>query len=257
MDLYSKAAITYKQNGILDVLIRGFGRAYRAMRPHIPSQGPITYAGIPTCYDRKWTDRLIPSRCLPWWTEVQMGNRLQSYEAALLRGLREHVRQGDQVVIVGGGIGVTAVFSARQTGPSGTVKCFEGSLEQVGLMKKTIQRNKIENITINHAVVAESIAVYGDTFGFASVIAPQELPPCDVLELDCEGAEIQILSGMAMRPRVLLIETHGLYGSPTESVKAAMERLGYRTTDLGWAEPALSEICAKDDIRVLLGLRDH
>ena len=72
-----------------------------------------------------------------------------------------------------------------------------------------------------------------------AVVAPEALPPCDVLELDCEGAEVEILSTMTIRPRVILTETHGLYGAPTPRVVELLGKIGYRTDVLGVAEPRL------------------
>jgi hypothetical protein len=70
---------------------------------------------------------------------------------------------------------------------------------------------------------ARRINVYGDPSQLATlVVAPVELPGCDVLELDCEGAEIVILRDMTIRPRVV--------------------------EEWGIAEPRLSEICETNDI---------
>ena len=45
-------------------------------------------------------------------------------------------------------------------------------------------------LTVKHAVVGEAIAVYGVRDQFSTlVVSPAELPECDILELDCEGAE--------------------------------------------------------------------
>ena len=39
-----------------------------------------------------------------------------------------------------------------------------------------------------------------------------------MLELDCEGAEVEILRELTIQPRVILVETHVLYGAPTDSL---------------------------------------
>lgn len=62
--------------------------------------------GIPVCYDKKWGE--------PWADQPD-------YEDGLVVGLTETLRSGDRVVIVGGGIGVTAVVAALRTGRSGSV----------------------------------------------------------------------------------------------------------------------------------------
>ncbi len=73
--------------------------------------------------------------------------------------------------------------------------CFEGNSWNVSKIKGTAARNRLSGrLTVKHAVVGEAIAVYGGSDQLASlVVSPTELPECDVLELDCEGAELPIL----------------------------------------------------------------
>lgn len=79
-------------------------------------------------------------------------------------------------------------------------------------------------------MVGEAINVYGDPDQLSTlVVAPAALPACDILELDCGGAEMVILRNMTIRPRVIAVEAHGLYGAPTVAVK---ELLG------NWAIPS-------------------
>ena len=56
-------------------------------------------------------------------------------------------------------------------------------------------RTKVsKRLTVNHAIVGEAISVYGAPEDLAPrVVTPADLPECDVLALDCEGAEILLL----------------------------------------------------------------
>ena len=111
-------------------------------------------------------------------------------------------------------------------------------------------------LTVKHAVVGEAIAVYGVPHQLSTVVVPPaELPECDMLELDCEGAEIAILRNVAIRPRVIAVETHGVYGAPTRTVKELLEKMDYAVEEWGVAEPRVSEECEANDIRVLVGKR--
>jgi hypothetical protein len=76
-----------------------------------------------------------------------------------------------------------------------------------------------------------------------------------VLELDCEGAEVEILRELTIQPRVILVETHGLYGAPTHLVASLLEKRGYVISHRGVAEPRAADHCTKHDIRVLLGTK--
>jgi hypothetical protein len=75
-----------------------------------------------------------------------------------------------------------------------------------------------------------------------------------VLELDCEGSEVEILRELTVQPRMILVETHGIYDAPTDLVASLLEKRGYIVSHRGLAEH--SDLCAKRDIRVLLGKRD-
>jgi hypothetical protein len=176
------------------------------------------------------------------------------YEDALVAALSETVRSGDRVVIVGGGIGVTSVVTALRTGPSGGVQCFEGNKRRVLQVQQTAARNKVTNVSVHHAVVGKAISVFGDAGDAGPVMPPSQLPPCDVLQMDCEGAEVEILRAMIIQPRVILVETHGMFGAPTDLVTSLLEKRGYAVSDRGLAEQRNADYCIKQDVRILLGL---
>ena len=109
-----------RADGVLSLLRRSIAYAYRrGVRSCLPGE-PVRYAGKPICSDRKWGDGLVPATWVP--EEVREGADEPDYEAALLTGLSETVRPRDKVVIVGAGLGVTAVVAALCAGPSGS-KC--------------------------------------------------------------------------------------------------------------------------------------
>jgi hypothetical protein len=179
------------------------------------------------------------------------------YEQALVAALKVHVTSGDEVVVVGGGLGVTCVVAALAATEAGRVKCFEGDLNGVDAVRRVARLNGVsERVTACHAVVGEAIGVYGDAVANATV-HPTELPSCDFLELDCEGSEIGILRDMIIRPRVIAVETHGFLGAPTAAVRELLESRGYLVQDLGWAEPRFLNACVNNDIRVLVGTLAH
>ena len=68
------------------------------------------------------------------------------------------------------------------------------------------------------------------------------------------GAEVEIFRGLTIRPRVILVETHGVFGAPTGLVASLLEKRGYTVSDRGLSEPRLAELHAKQDVRVLLGV---
>src|SRR5262249_53215960 len=160
------------------------------------------------------------------------------YESALVAGLKETVHPKDTVVIVGAGVGVTAVVAA-QLAKSGIVQCYEGGGKQVRLARETITRNGV-SVIVHHAVVGKPIAAFDSDFG--PVLPPSQLPECDVLEMDCEGAEVDILREMVIRPRAILVETHGNFDAPSNLVASLLEQRGYSVSDKGLVEPRLGDL---------------
>jgi hypothetical protein len=249
--MLDKASTIVAASGIQGLLHRAVAYAYRVgIRPRLPAAGLVHYANLPTGIIRKWGDRHVPRLWIP-----SEATDIPEYESALVSALQRFVRSGDQVVVVGGGVGITATVAALACAPGGRVRCFEGAAEGVAKVRGTAAQNGVaDRLRVDHAVVARSISVYG-TEPDRPVVAPSELPGCDVLELDCEGAEVDIITGMLIRPRVVLVETHGLYGAPTTLVEGLLRERGYRTEVLGLAEPRLGDYCEVHDIRVVVALR--
>lgn len=155
------------------------------------------------------------------------------YERPLVASVRNHVQTGDQVVIVGGGKGVSTVAAANQAGPDGAVTVYEGGAEGVHKIEQTLRLNRMtDRTTVRHAIVGTAINVYGDV-GDAEHVAPAMLPTCDILELDCEGTELEILRNLKISPRVIIVETHAHLDAPEETVREELEQLGYEVVDRG------------------------
>ena len=220
----------------------------RTIRRLLPAAEPVLLAGIPTGTRRALGDRLLPG----WLVRPD----IPDFEAGLVGALRAEVRPGDRVTIVGTGNGVTTAVAARAAGEAGRVVAFEGDPAGLAATARTLAVAGVAGrVDLRLAVVGAPVRVYGGAPA-GTILAPSDLPDCDVLELDCEGAETLILSGMTLRPRVVAVETHGLYGAPTARVRSILEAGGYRVADLGPAEPRLGDLCLKGDIRVLVGTRD-
>ena len=247
----AKVVQLFKNSGFEGLTKRTAGYLYRrTICKLLPTIGEVKYSGIPISRERKFGDAKLPNFLIPYPLED-----IANYEQTLIDALRSQVRIGDRVTIVGGGEGVTAVVAAKAAGEKGSVVCFEGNSWNVRKTKATAARNKVASrLTIKHAVVGEAIGVYGERDQFSTlVVSPEELPECDILELDCEGAETLILRKMTIRPRAIAVETHGVYGAPSRVVKELLEKLGYAVEERGLAEPRLSEECEANDIRILVG----
>jgi hypothetical protein len=152
------------------------------------------------------------------------------HEATVVSAFRRRVRRGDSVAVVGGGWGTTSVVAARMTHFEGDVTAYEPSGQMVETIRRAVEVNRVEDVvTVEHAAVgpvsASSERIFGPADG--DHLAPEDLPECDVLDVDCEGAELQVLRGMDCDPRLLTVEAHPHLGCPREEVRAALDSLGY------------------------------
>jgi hypothetical protein len=245
--LLSKALGVYRREGLVSLLRKGVPFGYEEfVRPRLPRterelNGVSTRAG-------RWFDSVFP------WGRHPDPER---YEESIVDGLEGHVRDGNSVVIVGGGWGVTATFAAREAGASGTVVVYEGAREYVERTRETVRLNGLDDrVSVREGVVATEVSLKGDDASDI-VVDPADLPPCDVLELDCEGAELDVLDSLVVRPRVIIVETHGYLGAPTTDVERALSALSYEVVSRELAEPgALRDICRERDIYVLTAIRE-
>lgn len=231
---------------------RKAGRLYqRMLRGKMPVVGHVKRSGVPTGEKIRLGDKQLPSAFVPYQTEIP------GYEEGLIDGLHRHVRSGDRVVVVGGGVGVTSVIAAKEVGNGGSVSVYEASTEMTSLIRRTLELNGVrDRVDVHHAVVAESTSVRGNNAEEVPThVAPEDLPECEVMELDCEGAEIPILTGMQVQPRSILVESHGIFGAPTAQVKEILGERGYSIHRIQIAESRLCKTCLENDIMVVSASR--
>lgn len=194
------------------------------VRPHLPRKISV-YNGVSIRYIRflDFTDHV------PDWKEGTVSS------------VKDTVTCGDRVVEIGSGFGVCTVWAARRAGDDGGVTTYEASENRYGILNETLRLNGVSNrVETNHALVGEKIDVFGE-LATADEIYPVDLPQCDVLITDCEGAEMQILSALrdqdGFNPRSMVIETHGFAGASTDAVIDELQEQGYEITSIKDASP--------------------
>lgn len=244
--LLGKAKRKYREKGLIALFKRGIWFGYdNYFRPFLPKQ-IVSYNGVPV-RAAHWGDAFIH------WHSTN----ISGYEGALVRGIRKHVEKGDTVVIVGGGWGVSTVAAAEQTGKSGRIITFEGGRDTVENVEETIRLNNVaERVSVRHAIVARAVSLRGDEGG-AKTVSPTALPECDVLVLDCEGAELNIIEQMEIRPRTLIVETHGMFGTTEAKVRDRLTNAGYEPSASEVAEERLRDVCEEKGIYVICAKSEH
>lgn len=158
------------------------------------------------------------------------------YKKSNAEALRTAISPGDDVVIVGGGHGVTTVIAANATGKTGIVTGYEASVEQVEQARKTVELNNVDDqCYIKHAIVSQAYDTRG-AVDDAKQVSPAELPPCDVIEMDCEGAELDILRDLDNPATSLIIETHPQYYDEPDEAVHTLNNTGYEIRKK-WSDP--------------------
>lgn len=185
----------------------------------------------------------------PYWRSLA---NQPDYESGLCKLLTKIDLSGD-ICIVGGGLGVVATKIGMMKSDGGSIICYEGSEKYYLECLQTYELNKQKiktEITFINSVVATNVGVYGDAIMHTTPVS--ELGHFDILVMDCEGAEKQIIRELQARPKVILVETHGVYGASTSEVKKLLGQLNYEVKRSELAEDGLAEFCVNKDIYVLL-----
>lgn len=245
MDYFQKAKEVFNRDGLFPLIRNGI--------PFIHER--IIQPRLPRVYETQYNDVIVRSGrpldgFFPW---VDNGPRPQ-YESALVDAIDKHVCSGDKVLIVGGGWGVTATHAARHVGESGQVLVYEGAASEVEKVRKTAQRNAVTNqIDVEHAIIGPANNLRGNP-GDAKRLPPSDLPDCDVLLLDCEGAETTILPELEAEPNVIAVESHGHFEAPSDVIVEQLSERGYEVVRKVVADKGKLEECIERDVHVLTGV---
>lgn len=204
-----KAARIWRDDGVLQLTVKSVkhlsakvGQLYaRTARPLLPSAGYVHTNSVRT-HRQKVGDEHLPSH----WP-IRTADKPEG-KKGLTKPHREFTSDGDTVLIVGGGAGISPTVAGREVGDDGSVVVYEAAAEYVTVTLDVLGMNDVEDIVdVRHAIVGPGVDVMGDG-SKATPVNVSELPEGNVLELDCEGAEVQILKELEARPRVVTVEIH-------------------------------------------------
>lgn len=198
MKIISRSYEVLKTQGFLDFVKKSIEFIYRvSFRRFTPRKGYIIHNKVKIKRKHILDDLFLSV------------TREPKVEDGVISSHKKVTKEGDKVVIIGGGNGVTAVRAAMIVGKKGKLFIYEGGKYSYEKVKKVVAMNSVGDISkVFNSIVGEGINVYGGEHTDAKRTNPNEIPDCDVLELDCEGAEIDILRELHMRPRAIIAELH-------------------------------------------------
>jgi hypothetical protein len=172
---------------------------------------------------------------------------MPSYESEIVDAMQTYLQEGDSVVEIGSGMGVTTVWAARQVGETGCVLAIEGSQTGIERLERTLELNKCPDvITTEHSIVGKPVQIRDNNPGEVTYRSPDWLPNCEALVLDCEGSETEILKAIAIRPRVIIVETHAHLQAPASEVRELLDEKSYDIVSCVGDEKSVAILVAVD-----------
>jgi FkbM family methyltransferase len=150
-----------------------------------------------------------------------------------------------KVVDIGANIGAYTLFAQKKANKA-AITAVEPDPDNFELLKrnapagitciKAAVGGEQKQVVLHKAEKAGEHSLYGSGEGIAvDMITLHQFLPCDVLKLDCEGAEYEIfrsLSDEELRTiRFILIELHTVEGESRDALKERLMKAGFRLTE--------------------------
>ena len=117
----------------------------------------------------------------------------------------------DIICAVGVGNGISLIHNCLKDKPEKSFIGIEASSEQV---KATVKNANLNNVSDSKYTLLNGFGgtkesnIYGDKKQISDDFIDINQLKFDVLELDCEGAELHILTNLTVKPKHIIVETH-------------------------------------------------
>ena len=209
-----------------------------------PTKTPVIYSGIVIGLKRNWLMVPLLRRFYP-----EFQNR-EFYEEGLKAAINKINIQIESATIIGGGYGAIAVYLHKKITQKCKITIYEASVHQASIIRRTMEINSVFNAKVINMPVGATVSVYNSDQPL-NVLPANDLLNTDLLIMDCEGAEKIILDTIIIKPKVIIVETHGFLGSGTNIIREKLLAHNYDVLDMGLAEPNDTEFCLERDIKIL------
>lgn len=226
-NILSRAIQIFRKDGLKTLFADSCSLLYKSLWPYLPENGELLFNDVVVGKTK------LPDGFLPGFVTRRVPTTNPTYEGQYISCIREFISPGESIVVIGGGWGVSAVVAANKS-KDGEVTVFEGSETEVQKIQRTIYLNGVsEQVDIEHAVIGEEVNLRGEA-GNADYVKAQELPDCDTLLVDCDGAEFKILSELALRPQTLIVEHHAVFENGEIILKFKPKEVETLIAELGY-----------------------
>lgn len=144
------------------------------------------------------------------------------------KAVNRYVGLYDVVICIGTGEGLTPTHCAKQ---GASVIAYEPAEPMIEKTRETAEVNDVgEKVIVKPAIfhADRETDVWGELHDDTAYLEGSDLNnPVDVLELDCEGAELEILKDIQIRPRVIICEVHEAFGVEYSDVLRELRKMDY------------------------------
>lgn len=138
-----------------------------------------------------------------------------------------------RILAVGAGSGISLIYNCKKHRNHPFV-VIEASEQQIALTKFNADLNSIneQQYRLIHGYAGNNNRAYGDISHRSFEKIDINKLDFDVLELDCEGCEIEILSGLENKPKYIIVEMHPTFLQTNfDSFLTLVSQKGYKLID--------------------------
>lgn len=177
----------------------------------------FSYKSISTNGQLAWKQFAFPSRLstiLSHFRSFLFDDRIViKDELGIILSHDDIYDENDIILAIGVGSGISLIHNCLKDRNIKSFIGIDGSREQIEI---AIENTKLNGIDSSKFELIEGYAgnptnIYGQHNLQSTRIIDINKMKFDILELDCEGSEIEILRGLYVRPRHIIVEMHPMY----------------------------------------------
>lgn len=172
------------------------------------------YKSISTNGQLAWKEFVLPSRPDTFLRAVMdfhlVDKDVCKDELGILFSHDDIYKKDDIILAVGVGSGISLIHNCAKERISNSFIGIDGSNEQIEIAKANARLNGIDfsKFELIAGYAGKPTNIYGNQNQQSTNFIDINKMKFDVLELDCEGSEIEILRDLSVRPRHIIVEMH-------------------------------------------------
>jgi FkbM family methyltransferase len=145
-----------------------------------------------------------------------LGYLVGTYEPYLQRAIRKYVGRGDTAYDVGANVGYFSLALAKQVGATGHVIAFEPIPQNLEVLRKNIENNRLSNVQVFGAAASdrkgEAIIRIAGNLAMSSLVWHRKNPAAEEFSIPTIAIDDLVESGELPQPRFVKIDVEGAEG---------------------------------------------